>query len=139
MTLSLIQFCIESHHHLHFLILSCSAKRNIPMCFLIHNLHMITHPSLFFPCNMKQYRKRLLQRLITTPNIMPKPDLGAITNFKFDELGKNLPPSSYMLPNSYTKWPLNLFGTLVSLHTSILYLYLYDLPPISFPLRCITP
>ena len=97
----LIQFCIESQHHLHFLILSRSTKRNISMCFLIHNLHMITHPSLFVPCNTKQYRKRLLQRLITTPNIVPKPDLGAITNFKSDELGKKLPPSSYMLPNYY--------------------------------------
>jgi hypothetical protein len=133
----LIQFTVESHHHLHLPILSFSEKLNILMNFLIYNLHMLTHPSLFVPCNAKQYRKRLLQRIITTPNIMPKSDSGAITNFKSNELGKQFPPFSYMLPNSYTKWPLNLFGTPISLHTSIL--YLYNLPPISFPLRSITP
>jgi hypothetical protein len=116
MTPSLIQFTVESHHHLHLPILSFSEKLNIPMKFFIHNLHMIIHPSLFVPCNTKQNRKRLLQRLIATPNIMPKSDSGAITNFKSDELGKQLPLSSYILPNSYTKWPLNLFGTPISLH-----------------------
>jgi hypothetical protein len=122
MTSSLIQFYIESHHHLHFPILNCLTKRNILMCFLIYNLHMIAHPSLCVPCNMKQYKLRLLQRLITTPNIIPKSDLGAITNFKSDELGKQLPPSPYMLPNSYTKWPHNLSPSILPYFISTTFL-----------------
>jgi hypothetical protein len=85
-TSGLIQFTVESHHHLHLPILSFSEKMNIAMNFPIQNLHIIAHPSLFVSCNTIQLRVRLLQRLSTTPSIMPKTNLGAITNLKFNEL-----------------------------------------------------
>ena len=52
-SLGLIQFTVESHHHLHLPILSFFEKLNIAMNFLIYNLHMLTHPSLFVPCHAK--------------------------------------------------------------------------------------
>jgi hypothetical protein len=61
-------------------------KKDIPMNFLIQNLHIITQPSLLFSCNTKQFLESLLYWLISTPNIMPKPNLGSIANFKYDEL-----------------------------------------------------
>jgi hypothetical protein len=53
---------------------------NVLINHIIANNPKVNHHSIPIPCKAKELQKRFLQRMISTPEFMPKPDMRAISH-----------------------------------------------------------
>jgi hypothetical protein len=103
----------------------------------IRKLHMISHPSLLTASITEQFRKRYLQRMVPTPQIMPELDLKLVSHLKSNKSKENSPPPTNVFPHPHSKGPhYLLLGTPTS-SCAIIFGF-HHRSPQSFHFRCIT-
>jgi hypothetical protein len=78
-----------------------SRKLDIPLDRTTRTLYIIRNGSLLESGNDKQTKERLFKSTIPTPNIIPKVDLGALTQIKLDLPLKLLPPHANKFPQTH--------------------------------------